>query len=286
MQEGDFERWLLDVRGLSHRTVDSRLSNCRRLERYEGDLDGHFDRDGLEGLIARLAYSTTDRRHNTPPRHSVPIEGDLRDGSASLKSAATLYKDFREGRQGASHRQREQRPRTPPNLDVEQQGYRPRGGTSPAFDLTATIAAGESDQVEFKSSLRTNLHTREKDPKMEAAVIKTIAGFLNTRGGTLIVGVRDDGSPIGIDVDGFANEDKMNLHLTNLVNNKIGKHAWSSISAWFDNYQGTRVLVVRCEKSATPVYVKEGETFYIRTGNATNALSVREGHEYISANFR
>ena len=292
MQEGDFERWLLDVRGFSHRTVDSRLSNCRRLERYEGDLDGHFDRDGLECLIARLAYSTTDRRHNTPPRHSVPIEGDLRDGSASLKSAATLYKDFREGRQGASRRQRERKPRTPPNLDVEPQGYQPRehaqlaAGRSPAFDLAATIAAGESDQVEFKSSLRTNLRTREKDPKMEAAVIKTIAGFLNTRGGMLIVGVRDDGSPIGIDVDGFANEDKMNLHLTNLVNNKIGKHAWSSISAWFDNYQSARVLVVRCEKSATPVYVKEGETFYIRTGNATNALSVREGHEYISANFQ
>ena len=121
---------------------------------------------------------------------------------------------------------------------------------------------------------------------MQLAIVKTIAGFLNTRGGTLVVGVRDDGAPTGIDGDGFANEDKMNLHLTELVNDKIGKHAWSSIRTWFDEHQGTRVLVVRCEKSATPVHVKEeNERFYIRTGNATNYLSVREGHEYISANF-
>lgn len=123
---------------------------------------------------------------------------------------------------------------------------------------------------------------------MEDVVIKTIAGFLNTHGGTLIVGVRDDGAPIGIDVDGFANEDKMSLHFTNLVNNKIGKNAWSSMRISFNDHQGTRVLVVRCEKSAAPVYVKEGEAlaFYIRTGNATNALSMKDGHEYINANFK
>ena len=294
MQKGQFERWLLDIRGLSHRTVDSRLSNCRRLETYEGDLDDHFDRDRLEGLIARLAYSTTDERRNAPPRHGVPIDGDLRTGSASLKSAATLYKEFREGHRAEARR------REPGLLADGKPGpfervlrmsqplpehVQPAFAASAAPDLAAIIAAGESDRVEFKSSLRTNLRTGKKDSEMQRAVVKTIAGFLNTRGGTLIVGVRDDGVPIGIDVDGFASEDKMNLHLTELVNNKIGKDAWSSLSTWFDEHQGFRVLVVQCEKSAAPVYVKEGETFYIRTGNATNALSVREGHEYISANF-
>lgn len=295
MQEGQFEHWLLNVRGLSHGTTGSRLSNCRRLETYEGDLDEHFDRDGLEGLIARLVYSSTDERHNALPRHRVPIHGDLRTGSATLKSAATLYQEFRgtakaesaQGEPSLPTRPR-RRPRRPLRLrEHELQSVQPPqpNAVPSAFDLAAIIAAGESDRVEFKSSLKTNLHTRKKDSAMETAVIKTIAGFLNTHGGILIVGVKDDGTPIGIDVDGFANEDKMNLHLTNLVNNKIGKHAWSSISAWFDEHRGMRVLVVQCERSATPVYVKEGETFYIRTGNATNSLSVREGHEYISANF-
>ena len=121
---------------------------------------------------------------------------------------------------------------------------------------------------------------------MEDVVIKTIAGFLNTHGGTLIVGIKDDGTPIGIDVDGFANEDKMSRHLTNLVNNKIGKNASSSMRISFNDHQGNRVLVVRCEKSAAPVYVKEGEVFYIRTGNATSALSMKDGHEYINTHFK
>ena len=43
---------------------------------------------------------------------------------------------------------------------------------------------------------------------METAVLKTMAGFLNTRGGRLIVGVRDDGTPLGIEADQFESEDK------------------------------------------------------------------------------
>ena len=289
MQEGRFERWLLGIRGFSHNTVGSRLSNCRRLETYEGDLDEHFDRDHLKGLIARLEYSATDERHEVRPRHDVPIDGDLRTGSATLKNAATLYQEFREGRLDEGVRR--QRPdlqkhsRRPPQEPLREQ-VQPDIGLPSTIDLEAVIAAGESDRVEFKSSLRTNLHTGKKDSKIEAAVIKTIAGFLNSDGGTLIVGVGDDGAPTGIDHDKFDNEDKMNLHLTNLVNDKIGKHVWSSIRAVFDEYQGTRVLVVQCKKSARPVYVKEeDERFYIRTSNATNYLPASEIHPYISTNF-
>ena len=290
MQEGRFERWLLGIRGLSHATVGSRLSNCRRLETYEGDLDEHFDRDHLEGLIARLEYSATDERDNVPPRHDVPIDGDLRTGSATLKSAATLYQEFREGRHEGVRRQRPNlriHARRPPQEPLREQ-VQPDIGAPSTFDLGAVIAGGESDQVEFKSSLRMNLRTGRKDRNMEMAVIKTIAGFLNApRGGTLIVGVEDDGAPIGIHHDGFqGDEDRMSRHLTNLVNDKIGKHVWSWIRVWFDDIQGTRVLVVQCKKSARPVHVKEEkDVFYIRTGNATVALSVREGIEYVSANF-
>lgn len=288
MQEGRFEQWLLDIRGLSHATVGSRLSNCRRLETYEGDLDEHFDRDHLEGLIARLEYSATDERDEVRPRHDVPIDGDLRTGSATLKSAATLYQEFREGRHEGVRRQRPNlriHSRRPPQEPLREQ-VQPDIGAPSTFDLEAVIKAGESSQVEFKSSLRMNLHTGKKDSRMEAEVVKTIAGFLNTRGGTLIVGVKDDGAPIGIDHDRFQNEDKMSLHLTNLVNSKMEKHVWSSIDIRFYDYQGTRVLVVQCEKSVSPVHVKEeNDRFYIRTGNATNYLSVREGHKYINANF-
>ena len=155
------------------------------------------------------------------------------------------------------------------------------------FDLTPTVAAGEADRVEFKATLRTNLHTGDKDARMENAVIKTIAGFLNTHGGTLIIGVADNGDPVGIDADGFANEDRMSLHLTNLVNARIGEAAWSAIHANFDDHDGTRVLVVRCEKARQPAYVTEGhqKTFYIRTGAATAALPTDGIVEYVKGRF-
>lgn len=90
------------------------------------------------------------------------------------------------------------------------------------------IAIGESSEVEFKSTLRVNLHTGGKDPKIELAALKTIAGFLNTKGGILTIGVADDGTPLGIDADDFGNEDKMSLHLVNLIKDRMGQRKCSS----------------------------------------------------------
>ena len=56
--------------------------------------------------------------------------------------------------------------------------------------------------MEFKCCLRKSLHTGERDPRIERSTLKTIAGFLNAGGGTLIIGVADDGVPVGIQEDG------------------------------------------------------------------------------------
>ena len=155
-----------------------------------------------------------------------------------------------------------------PALDVEVE-------EKPAnLDLTEIINSGESDAVEFKTTLRVNLHTGKVDKRMETAVLKTLAGFLNTHGGTLIVGVQDGRTPIGVEADGFASEDKALLHLTNIVNRDMGEGAWNRIHANFRDHRDTRVLEIRCEKSNVPVYIKEGndEKIYIRTGPSTVAL--------------
>ena len=111
MQEGLFERWLLAIRGLSHATVASRLSNCRRLETYEGDLDKHFEKDGMKGLLARLTYSMYDQRRSLPPRHRVPINGNIRNVTATLKSAANRYLSFRQ-HDDRQHDRRDRQPKS------------------------------------------------------------------------------------------------------------------------------------------------------------------------------
>lgn len=90
-----FEAWLDAVRGLNARTIGSRISSCERVEQYEGDLDSQFDNDGLASLLEHLTYSTEDATYRRSPKHKVPINGNVRTGTATLKTAVTLYRDFR-----------------------------------------------------------------------------------------------------------------------------------------------------------------------------------------------
>ncbi|MGN0078270.1 MAG: hypothetical protein ACI36V_05730 [Coriobacteriales bacterium] len=96
MDSEGYQKWLLGVKGLKRSTCQSRISNCAKVERYEGDLDLHYERDRLESLLQRLSYTADDERREHPARHSVPLAGSLRRGSAPLKSAVTLYRDFKD----------------------------------------------------------------------------------------------------------------------------------------------------------------------------------------------
>ena len=89
MKEVPFRLWLKVERGLSAGTVSSRISNCRRVERHECDLDAHYDSDKLDGLLQRL--------NPGEPEHGIPIAGDVYNGTATLKNAVSLYCDFRKG---------------------------------------------------------------------------------------------------------------------------------------------------------------------------------------------
>jgi len=165
------------------------------------------------------------------------------------------------------------------------------GGASPESISTISMADlvgdGEGMTAEFKSTLRVNLHTGEKDPRIELASLKTIAGFLNGEGGTLLVGVADDGTALGIADDGFQNEDKMALHLVNLVRDRIGTQQLVYIHSRFDDIDGERALVVECMPSKSPAFCNDGkiERFYLRTGAATSELSASQTQAYVKERF-
>lgn len=153
--------------------------------------------------------------------------------------------------------------------------------------VSQIVASGESSAVEFKSTLRTNLHTGDRDPKMELMVLKTVAGFLNTKGGTLVVGVADDGSPVGLTADGFPDEDKMALHLVNLLKERIGGHHALYVHPKFDDYEGVRVLTISCQPAKSAAFVKDGqaERFFVRYGPSTQELQGAQAQEFIKQRF-
>lgn len=149
------------------------------------------------------------------------------------------------------------------------------------------VEEGEGTHVEFKSTLRANLHTGQKDARLEMACIKTVAGFLNGRGGTLVIGVSDDGEPVGLGPDSFPNEDKLNLHLVNLLRSRIGADKMIYVHPRFEDYDGERILAVECLPSRSPVYVRDGneEHFFIRTGASTTELVPSQMESFIRQRF-
>lgn len=123
---------------------------------------------------------------------------------------------------------------------------------------------------------------------MEMSALKSLAGFMNTYGGTLVIGVSDDGVPVGIDADKFPNEDKMSLHLVNIVKDRMGPQTLTTMHMHFDDFNGGRVMVLRAERSTTPVFVKDGDTerFFIRTGPSTTELTASQTQEYINKRMK
>ena len=156
-------------------------------------------------------------------------------------------------------------------------------------ELERLIDGGETNKVEFKSTIRTNLETGEKDKRMEKAMLKTLVAFLNSDGGDLFVGVADDGTKIGADIESFDSPDRMNLHITNLISSQIGDEFIPFIRFRQFNFgtreDGTDRIVIRftCEPTSTPVFLKDGKEtlFYIRSGPSSVVLAGQDLLKYV-----
>ncbi len=150
------------------------------------------------------------------------------------------------------------------------------------------IELGETEFVEFKSSMRWNAQTQNTDRMIEQPIIRTIGAFLNSKGGTLLVGVQDDGKILGIGQDRFDNHDKMLLHLTDLIKLRIGALHMKFIRFEVESINSEYILRIDVEPATMPAYVREGksgESFYVRTGPSTTHLMVSKIFDYIRMRF-
>jgi len=161
------------------------------------------------------------------------------------------------------------------------------GSFEPATDLDI-IQKGESQFVEFKSSLTWNIHTNARDSKIEHSSLKTIVAFMNTDGGSLYIGVNDAGEILGIDEDHFPNDDKFLLHFGNLFNHRIGRQFTKYMDHKIIKLNGKSVMKVSCHRSAQPVFLKDNQRqdeFYVRHGPSSVELSMSEFNTYSKDRF-
>jgi hypothetical protein len=96
MNKESFITWLTEVREFKKSVVQDRVSNCKKVTLYHGDLDQHFKKDKGEALLQLLVYSKADQRENLPAKHGIPINGNQYEGTASYRQAVKRYMDFKE----------------------------------------------------------------------------------------------------------------------------------------------------------------------------------------------
>jgi type I restriction enzyme R subunit len=157
----------------------------------------------------------------------------------------------------------------------------------------------ESQHLEYKSTLRVHGETGEVYKPLETATLKTIAAFANSRdGGTLLIGVADDGTPVGLTAD-YASFSKPNkndrdlfqLHLGNIISASMGDAVTGNVATYFHTIDDNDVCRVHVRPSGVPVDAKvtidkKGQmikktAFYVRAGNATRELDATEKAKYI-----
>lgn len=176
------------------------------------------------------------------------------------------------------------------SAESENAYQRPLAGRSTG----ALIADGESAHVEFKQTARVNLATKRQDKVIELMVIKSVAGFMNSHGGTLLIGVTDAGEVFGIEKDlktlgRKQNRDGFELWLTGLLDNVLGPTATSKVSISFEEFSEVTVCRVGVQRGKGPTFVRGGKgeaDLYVRLNNSTRLLNTADALEYVSSHWR
>jgi predicted HTH transcriptional regulator len=157
--------------------------------------------------------------------------------------------------------------------------------------ITELIPLGESATLEFKSTLQWDILENRQNKELRQSILKTIAAFLNSAGGTLIIGVEDNGAIYGLSRDlnlvKNKNLDGFEQLLMELITKYLGPEFARFIQVRFERMNGEYVCVLDVDKSAEPVFLNEerGREFYVRLGNTSRTLDAEEAHRYIQMSW-
>lgn len=158
-------------------------------------------------------------------------------------------------------------------------------------NVESLIQSGESASVEFKAAMRWDVNAGMVNQNIEQAIIKTICGFMNTRGGTLLMGVNDNGEVVGLKHDYVTlkrkNRDGFEQKLMEHISKHLGSDRCHAVHVLFRQIGEEDVCRAYVEQSPRPVYFESGKDlrFFVRTGNASRELNVREATNHISSHW-
>ncbi len=150
------------------------------------------------------------------------------------------------------------------------------------------IYSGESKTIEFKETFSLDISKSIREKYIEDACIKTIAAFLNSEGGSLLVGVSDEGEIKGIEREVYFNNsnfDKFLLHFKNIIKSRIGEQFYPLVNHRLVEVDQKFILLVECKSSEMEVYVDQKD-FFVRTNPSTDKLEGPKLVAYIRNRFK
>lgn len=160
-------------------------------------------------------------------------------------------------------------------------------------DMPAIIRQGEGAFLEFKSTFRWDMEQSRTNRLLEAVVLKSVAGFLNSKqGGTLLIGVSDSGEILGLKNDYKTikkqNQDGFEQVVMTAIADNLGADLCAHVSIMFHSINEKTICRLIVSPSFRPVYIKQGNNtkFYIRTGPATRDLTIQEAVEFVQRRWK
>jgi len=160
-------------------------------------------------------------------------------------------------------------------------------------DIFSIIQQGEGSHLEFKSSLRWDMVESRINRSLEGVVLKTLAGFLNSPiGGTLLIGVTDNGDIIGLEKDYQTlkkpSQDGFEQNLMTSIANNLGTDLCQFVHVLFHVIDDKDVCRLIVSPATRPVFLDQGNSpkFFVRAGGGTRDLNIQEALDYIHGRWK
>lgn len=160
------------------------------------------------------------------------------------------------------------------------------------YTLDQLVKNGEHENLEFKSTFRWDMRANKVNRQLEKSVMKTVAAFLNSQGGQIVLGLDDNKKPVGLQADyatlGKPNSDGFENHFSHVFHNMIGSEFRSLIKLHWLKSESKDCCVINVSPSLKPAFLRtdDDEEFCIRTGNGTTSLKFSEASSYIKSRFK
>lgn len=256
----------------NHRVKKKYLANYFNSDHGQKSIELEFSKYA-GAIIARLRKS--DVENIMIPVPNLGIQDQIIENIAKLKKVKELLSTIEESLAFKPISSSEQ-------LSKLNQIYESSMDLSEAEIIYNEIKKGESLTREFKQTFALDIKSKKREQHIIFQCVKTIAGFLNSKGGSLYIGVADNSDITGIKVEIgkkklFKSLDDYLLSIKDILKKRLGIASLENIDFVPVKLKGTQILVISCNESDHQIFI-DGKDTYLRVGPSTEKI---EGPELV-----